>query len=46
MLSDVGQAFTNFVHGYDRARKVHANDITRARKFVHGMDLFLQKPIL
>ena len=32
------QAFTNGVHGYDRARNVHANDITRTRKFVHVID--------
>ena len=32
------QAFTNCVHGYDRQRNVHANGVTRARKFVHGFD--------
>ena len=32
------QAFTNCVHGYDRARNVHANGITRTRKFVHVID--------
>ena len=36
------QAFTNCLHGYDRA----CNGVTRARKFVHGIDLFLQDPIL
>ena len=40
------QAFTNCVHGYDRADNVHTNGITCARKFVHGIDLFLQKLIL
>ena len=32
------QAFTNCVHGYDRARNVYANGVTRAPKFVQGID--------
>ena len=31
-------AFTNCVHSYDRARNVHANSVTCAQKFVHGID--------
>ena len=36
----VHQTFTNYVHGYDRARKVHANGVTCARKFVYGIFFF------
>ena len=32
------QAFTNCVHGYDRARNVHANNVTHTQKFVHVID--------
>ena len=32
------QAFTNCMHGYDRVHNVHTNDVTRAGKFVHGID--------
>ena len=32
------KAFTNCVHGYDRARNVHANSVTCERKFVHGIE--------
>ena len=32
------QAFTNFVHGYDRARNLNGNGVTRTQKVVHGID--------
>ena len=32
------QAFTNCAHGYDPARNVHANGVTRIQKIVHGVD--------
>ena len=36
-------AFANCMHGYDRSRNVHANGVTRTRKFVHGIDYSVQK---
>ena len=32
------QAFTNYMHGYNRARNVNVNSITLAQKSVHGID--------
>ena len=37
-LNFLQQVFTNCVHGYDRARNVHTNGVTRTLKFVHGTD--------
>ena len=37
------QTFTNCVHGYDCARKVHANDVARTQKFVHVIGSSVQK---
>ena len=34
----LAQAFANCVHGYDHERNVHASDVTRTRKSVHGID--------
>ena len=39
-LDNKQQAFTNCVHGYNHARNVHANSITRARKFVQVLICF------
>ena len=38
MQNIFSQTFTNCMDGYDRARNVHANSVTRARKFVDGFD--------
>ena len=35
------QALRNCMYGYDHACNVHINGITHARKFVHGIDLFV-----
>ena len=32
------QTFTNCVHGYDCARNVHTDSVTRTQKFVHGIN--------
>ena len=37
------QVFTNCMHGFDRARNVHASDVMRTQKFVHGIDSSVQK---
>ena len=34
----VMQAFTNCLHGYDRACNLHASGITHTRTFVHGIE--------
>ena len=38
LLTHILQAFTNCMHRYDRACKVHANGVTCAQKFVHSID--------
>ena len=32
------QAFTNCMHGYECAHKVHPNDVTHTQRFVHDID--------
>ena len=32
------QALTNCMHGYDQAHNVHANSVTGAQTFVHGIN--------
>ena len=34
------QAFTNCVHGYDRARNVRTNGIMHTQRFKHSIDSF------